>query len=382
MGKIIISGLDSGGYGGSEVFLQNLSEELRKRSVKTEFLAVDYIDFYKYLKQKGEKVTGFKFRLDFAGDFKGFLKSLIILPYAVFKYYQVIAVLGSNAVVILTGTTDKIVLTPVCRLHNIPVYWLEYAPIIALLNKFGGVPKYFYQSFSRSVEKIIVPTVYAKNIWIKNGVFPKDKLTVVPLGRKIITLNENKRRVIREKVRSKLKIGDSLVVGMISRFEKDKGQDRIIEIAKLTKDINIKYLIAGVGENFDLIKKEIQLNDLNKSVKLLGFYPESKKWELYSAFDLFLFPTRWKYEGWGLVLLEAMMSGIPIVTSNFGPVPEVVGNAAIMVKDRAENYRKAILQLAANNTLYQYYRELGFKRVGELSIERTADLFLSVIHSQ
>lgn len=49
-----------------------------------------------------------------------------------------------------------------------------------------------------------------------------------------------------------------------------------------------------------------------------------------ACFDVFVFPTRWDMKGFSLVLLEVMMMGCPIVTSNFSGIPEVVESAAIL----------------------------------------------------
>ena len=372
--------LDSGGYGGSEVFLQSLSEEFRKRSVKTEFLAVNYIDTYGYLKKKNEKVSVFNFRMDLAGDIKGFLKSVFLLPYAIYKYNQTISSYPSGTVAMLTGTTDKIILTPLFYMHKHLVFWIEYAPILPILNRFFGIPKFFYRVSCRWVKRIFVPTLYAKKIWIESGIFGEDILEVIPLGIKINHFDQNKKRLSRERARKELDLGDSFVVGMISRLEKEKGQDTLIDIAKKTKHTNIKYLIAGVGGNYEFLKKAISTSDLGSNVKLLGFYPEDKKWDLYNAFDVFVFPTRWKYEGWGLVLQEAMMMGVPIISSDFGPVPEVVGSSVILIKDGIQDYIKAIVKLAEDKKMYERHVDLGLKRVNELSIQKTAKKYLSVMN--
>ena len=75
--------------------------------------------------------------------------------------------------------------------------------------------------------------------------------------------------------------------------------------------------------------KSVHRYKLHKFVRFLGFVPMETLAALYRLAAVFVFPSL--YEGFGLPPLEAMASGTPVVTSNVSSLPEVVGDAAILV---------------------------------------------------
>ena len=68
---------------------------------------------------------------------------------------------------------------------------------------------------------------------------------------------------------------------------------------------------------------------LHKHVRFFGFVPDSTLAVLYRLAAVFVFPSL--YEGFGLPPLEAMASGTPVITSNVSSLPEVVGDAALLI---------------------------------------------------
>ena len=100
---------------------------------------------------------------------------------------------------------------------------------------------------------------------------------------------------------------------------------------------------------------------------------------LISAAAAFVFPSL--YEGFGLPPLEAMASGTPVVTSNISSLPEVVGNAAVLVNpdnvfEIAKGIRETLTDLALRATLVQR----GYQQAARYSWESTARQVLDVYH--
>jgi len=92
---------------------------------------------------------------------------------------------------------------------------------------------------------------------------------------------------------------------------------------------------------------------------------------LYSHADLFVFPSL--YEGFGMPVLEAMACGAPVITSNVTSLPEVVGDAAVLVNpEDPEELAEAILRVLENQTLREGLRAKGFERVRQFTWERAA----------
>jgi glycosyltransferase involved in cell wall biosynthesis len=107
------------------------------------------------------------------------------------------------------------------------------------------------------------------------------------------------------------------------------------------------------------------------SVRFLGFVPIETLRAFYQSASAFVFPSL--YEGFGLPPLEAMACGTPVVCSNVSALPEVVGNAAVVVNpenvfDIARGTREVLLNTALRNDLI----ERGLRQARQFSWERTA----------
>jgi glycosyltransferase involved in cell wall biosynthesis len=103
---------------------------------------------------------------------------------------------------------------------------------------------------------------------------------------------------------------------------------------------------------------------------VLGFVPDKTLAVLYRLASVFVFPSL--YEGFGLPPLEAMASGTPVVTSNVSSLPEVVGDAAVLVDPyKAEAIADGILQVLRSTHLREELKERGFERVKVFSWPRS-----------
>src|SRR5204862_7835912 len=85
----------------------------------------------------------------------------------------------------------------------------------------------------------------------------------------------------------------------------------------------------GGGEE---ARRAVEEPGLRGRVSFRGYLPQDKLAELYRGAACLVFPSR--YEGFGLPVLEAMASGTPVVASTAGPIPEVAGDAAVLIPSR------------------------------------------------
>ncbi len=114
----------------------------------------------------------------------------------------------------------------------------------------------------------------------------------------------------------------------VGRLEKKKNIANIISAFAMIKESHpdLKLVLAGSGGNqFEEIKKIITDNKLGDEVIITGYVAQEDLPIIYNCAEIFLFPTL--YEGFGLPILEAMASGVPVITSNFAPHSEVGGDA-------------------------------------------------------
>ena len=149
-------------------------------------------------------------------------------------------------------------------------------------------------------------------------------------------------------------------------------------IIKKKYQASIKLVIAG---NKDYFGREIfQLVkdlDVEDHIIFTGFFPAEDLKYLYQCAEVFLFPSF--YEGFGLPVLEAFACGTPVVTSNKGSLPEVGGEAALLVNPNdPEEIASAVLKLLDDRSFRDDKRQQGFNQVEKFSWEEAATETLEV----
>jgi len=116
---------------------------------------------------------------------------------------------------------------------------------------------------------------------------------------------------------------------------------------------------------------------IGERVHTLGFVPDADLPALYSAASVFVFPSL--YEGFGIPLLEAMACGTPIVASDTSSIPEVVGEAGILVPPTDhEQLAEAIIRVVEDRALSKRLSEAGLERAKQFTWERAARQTLGV----
>lgn len=115
-------------------------------------------------------------------------------------------------------------------------------------------------------------------------------------------------------------------------------------------DLNL-VLVGTKGWDFETIFAEIKANPiLKEKIIVTGFVADEDLAALYSAAMAFVYPSL--YEGFGLPPLEAMQCGTPVITSDKSSLPEVVGDAGILVEPTDENaIAEAMLKLYSDKSL-------------------------------
>ena len=109
---------------------------------------------------------------------------------------------------------------------------------------------------------------------------------------------------------------------------------------------------------------------LHKHVRFFGFVPDTTLAILYRLARVFVFPSL--YEGFGLPPLEAMASGTPVITSNVSSLPEVVGDAALLIDPyQPDAIADAMRRVMLDDRLRDDLRERGLMRAREFSWERS-----------
>lgn len=132
-----------------------------------------------------------------------------------------------------------------------------------------------------------------------------------------------------------------------------------------------------VFPDYDSYIRKLGLTD---KVKWIGFVDETDKPAVYRGAMCFAYPSR--YEGFGLSPLEAMASGVPVVTTSASSIPEVVGDAAFAVEpDDERDMAGAIIATLIQDNLAKELKEKGLRQAATFSWENTVHETLLVYDS-
>ena len=159
-----------------------------------------------------------------------------------------------------------------------------------------------------------------------------------------------------------------------------KNVETLIEaFARLPEVIRERYdlVLAGdVGKRAGLIELVNRLGLIDR-VLILGLVSDDRLVHLYRQARLFVFPSR--YEGFGLPLLEAMACGCPVISSNASSLPEVAGDAGVLVEpDDVEGLTKEMLSLLSDEGRREELRKRGLARAKQFSWDETARQMVEV----
>lgn len=176
-------------------------------------------------------------------------------------------------------------------------------------------------------------------------------------------------------VRAKYGIGTAPYILSLCTLEPRKNIDHVIRaFARLVRDGQLAearlVLVGTKGWDFDKIMQEIDNNqEFISRIVLTGYVPDEDLSALYTEALLFIYMSL--YEGFGLPPLEAMQCGVPVITSNTSSLPEVVGDAGIMLDpDDQDGLCNAIQELYQNRSLRKFLSLQSIKQAGTFGWDR------------
>ena len=187
-----------------------------------------------------------------------------------------------------------------------------------------------------------------------------------------------------ERVRERYQLEHGFVL-YVGNIKPHKNLVRLIEsFAELRKRGHeaLKLLIIGDEiSKLPALRRAVHSHKLHKHVRFLGYLPDETLSILYRLAAVFVFPSL--YEGFGLPPLEAMACGTPVVTSNVSALPEVVGDAAVLVdptnpKDIVDGLHRVLTDPALARELSAKGLVRAREFSWEQSVARICDLYREV----
>lgn len=303
----------------------------------------------------------------------------IILPlYAKKDRLDVLHCTGNTAPLFL----DKRIAL-VISLHDV-MYLKDYSQLPKSLSR--------YQRMGRLYRKAIVPKAVNRlsMALTVSGFSKKDIMRHIPQldGDRIEVVyeaaNESYSQIDKvsalRKIRNKFGIECNYIL-TLGALDPRKNTELVIKKfieLKNESDINEKLFVVGLPNwkqtGFYNIVRE---SGFEEDIIFTGFVSEDELVLLYNGASVFLYPSL--YEGFGMPLLEAMACGTPVITSNVSSMPEIAGDAALLINpDNGEELKAAVLKLLNDKNLRNDLITRGLKRARQFSWAKMAEDTLAV----
>ena len=231
----------------------------------------------------------------------------------------------------------------------------------------------------RKAAQIITISESTKRDIVRVLGIPEEKITVIPLGfdKKMQT------KVSRDeitKVKKKYSLPEKYLLH-IGTLEPRKNLDFLIDVFSeviANGDNKLGLVITGKkGWYYEGLFEKVKNLSLEDRVIFTGYIDEEDKAAIYQGARIFTFPSI--YEGFGLPPLEAMAAGIPVISSDTSSMPEVIGDAGILISpyDR-EAWAKAILEVDSDENLRKKMISKNLLQVEKFSWDKTAQKTIEI----
>jgi glycosyltransferase involved in cell wall biosynthesis len=188
---------------------------------------------------------------------------------------------------------------------------------------------YFMRRINRKIlfkaSKVIVLSRYMRDNVLSLYGYPSDKIKIIPGGVDL----DHFYLPAGSKINVKKSVGfpiDKVVFLTVRNLVPRMGLENLMEAFGQSEILREKgkLFIGGTGFLLNGLKEKVERFHLQNSIRFLGHIPDENLTEKYQAADFFVLPTE-KLEGFGLVILEAMACGTPVIGTPVGAIPELIG---------------------------------------------------------
>jgi len=221
------------------------------------------------------------------------------------------------------------------------------------------------KNYANECDALIVPTPSVAEIIRRWGVINKN-VSAVPTGVEEDQFASPNREIIRKKYGIK---DDEVLLFIMTRLTKEKNigflADATLEILSdcarsseaRKKNHLVKFMICGDGNLKGELLKKVEEAGLQNKVIFVGIVPGDEKKDYYAAGDIFVYSS--KSETQGMVLTEAMYSGLPIVAVRATGVKDIVedGKTGFLVREDREEFGNAVQKLISDENLRKKFGE-------------------------
>ncbi len=276
----------------------------------------------------------------------------------------------------------------------------QYSPNLSLVKKIVTI---FDLSPERFPEMFLKKDLYKLKNWTKQSAvnskhiitisestkkdikdfykIPDEKITVCYPG-----FNHNIYYPIRDykkinEIKEKYNINKRYVI-FIGTVQPRKNLIKLIESFKDIEGLNLVVVgkIKGEGRQawkFDEILRKPKELGIEDKIIFTGYVPDAELPYLVNGATAFVLPSLW--EGFGIPAVDSMACGIPVIVSNISSLPEVVGDAGILINpENSDDIKKAIIKISADKPLWKRLSQESIKQSKKFSWEKMAQEVLEV----
>lgn len=240
-----------------------------------------------------------------------------------------------------------------------------------------------------SLERIITVSEWSKAELIKHMELPESLISVIPNGVDVQHFSPKSKSETSFNLMQQFGLTEPYILNLGPAEPRKNIVITIKAFARLKKIRHHKASENSQHRDLKLVLSGLPGKDTKRSVELcrelgidkdvvwLGKIKDEYLPYLYSGATLFLFPSL--YEGFGIPLLESMACNTPVITSNVTAIPEVVGDAAVLIDPHCEiDIANACHQLMNNKVMYKSMQEKGRLRANHYSWKRCAEAHMTL----
>ena len=265
----------------------------------------------------------------------------------------------------------------VCTIHD-----LGYLEFSEQFKKYDFWQLKYWSAYSIFISKaIIAVSTSTRNDIVRHYPFASKKIHVVYHGYDSARFNQSITNDDVRRIKEKYSIVKDYVL-YLSTLKPSKNVEGLLTAWRQLKEEYPNYSLVVAGKKgwlYGSIFEKVQALGLTKDIIFTDFVPEEEKPALIRGARVFTLPSFW--EGFGMDILHAFACGVPVVASNKGALPEVVGDAGILVDPYSTQSIVAGIKkvLSASERQYNNLVKKGLARVKGFSWEKTARKTLSVL---
>jgi len=341
-----------GVYTGIERHIENISKYLALNNCKVRVVTTFWNGGNSYDIKDGVEI----FRVKDATLYLGRIASIAEINYLSFSLSSVLKTLELDSDVLMLNNQSPFSFLSNTKLKVGLAHHIDY---IKNIKDILVIPFANLYSKMTKLDYIIAPSFFTKKQIIETFKISSEKIEVIHEGVDTNKFNPNNKPIFRDKFKSQYVI---LFVGALG---KTKNVDKLIKVFDyVQKRIDASLVIVGDGpEKNNLIKIVNEMNLANK-VFFEGFVKDEDLPYYYSSCDIFASCS--VIEGFGLIFLEAMASGKPVVAFNIASIPEVVSEGGIIIENFDLKYMaEKIIELLINKEIYEKFS----KKAREIALD-------------